>query len=138
MSTFQDLKKFLKTPPLLAKPVDGEPLLLFLSVSDTDVSTTLVREKGKIQHPIHYVSCTLLDAETRYPLVEKYPLALIIVERKLKPYFQCHSIIVTTAFPLRAILYKPKTYGRLMKWAVELSQFDITYQNLTPLEEWIL
>ena len=43
-AAFQKLKQFLTTPPLLAKLVDGESLLLYLSVSDTAVSAMLVRE----------------------------------------------------------------------------------------------
>lgn len=31
-----------------------------------------------------------------------------------------------------------KTYGRLMKWAVELREFDITYQNKTALKSQVL
>lgn len=30
--------------------------------------------------------------------------------------------------PLRQTLLKPNAYGRLVKWSVELSEFDIAYQ----------
>ena len=46
---FQDLKKFLMTPLLLTKPINDEPLLLYLSVSNTAVRVALVREDGKTQ-----------------------------------------------------------------------------------------
>ncbi|XP_077232508.1 uncharacterized protein LOC143869835 [Tasmannia lanceolata] len=47
--------------------------------------------------------------------------------RKLRPYFQAHTIKVLTGQPLRQILHRPDTSGRLVKWAVELSEFDIKY-----------
>ncbi|XP_060960721.1 uncharacterized protein LOC133031270 [Cannabis sativa] len=34
---------------------------------------------------------------------------------------------VMTLFPLKKVLHKPEISGRLMKWAVELSEFDIQY-----------
>ena len=67
-------------------------------------------------------------------MLEKLALALVTAARKLRPYFQYHSIIITIAFPPRSILYKPKVSSRLMKWAVELGEFDITYQNRTALK----
>ncbi|XP_077249331.1 uncharacterized protein LOC143888821 [Tasmannia lanceolata] len=47
--------------------------------------------------------------------------------RKLRPYFQAHTIKVLTGQPLRQILHRPDTSGRLVKWVVELSEFDIKY-----------
>ncbi|XP_077232549.1 uncharacterized protein LOC143869875 [Tasmannia lanceolata] len=47
--------------------------------------------------------------------------------KKLRLYFQAHTINVLTDQPLRQILHKPNTSGRLGKWAVELSEFDILY-----------
>ncbi|XP_077242417.1 uncharacterized protein LOC143882923 [Tasmannia lanceolata] len=47
--------------------------------------------------------------------------------RKSRPYFQAHTIKVLTGQPLRQILHRPDTSGRLVKWAVELSEFDIKY-----------
>ena len=68
---FQQLKRYLASPPVLAKPVEGEPLFLYIAVSATAVSGVLIREERGKQKPIFYVSKTLLDAESRYPLMEK-------------------------------------------------------------------
>ncbi|CAL8993374.1 unnamed protein product [Prunus brigantina] len=38
-----------------------------------------------------------------------------------------HSINVLTNQPLRQVLQKPETSGRLIKWAIELGEFDISY-----------
>ncbi|KAM2087215.1 hypothetical protein ACFX1R_024667 [Malus domestica] len=48
--------------------------------------------------------------------------------RKLRPYFQAHSIIVLTNHPLRQILQSPDTSRRMIKWAITLGEFDISYQ----------
>ncbi|KAL5560487.1 hypothetical protein UlMin_036698 [Ulmus minor] len=114
--SFQELKTYLGRPPLLSKPQEGESLILYLAVSKGAVSSTLIREEEGVQWPIYYTSKSLLDEETRYPEVEKLALALMIAARKLRPYFQAHTIIVPTKFPLKQILQKPDTSGRLAKW----------------------
>ncbi|XP_074322902.1 uncharacterized protein LOC141659874 [Apium graveolens] len=59
--------------------------------------------------------------------MEKLVYALILAVRKLRPYFQAHRIEVRTAYPLRYILHKLESSGRMLKWAIELGQFDLEY-----------
>ena len=54
--------------------------------------------------------------------------ALITAFRKLKHYFQAHVINVMTNHPLKKAMNKLEAVGRLIQWAVELSEFDIRYQ----------
>ncbi|KAL5547324.1 hypothetical protein UlMin_007011 [Ulmus minor] len=134
----QDLKRYLTSPPLLSKPKDGEHLYIYLAVSEGAVSAVLVREEEGKQFPVYYVSKSLLDAETRYTQLEKLALALVTAARKLRPYFQCHPITVYTTYPLKSILHKPELSGRLTKWTVELSEYDITFQPRTALKSQVL
>ncbi|XP_060969882.1 uncharacterized protein LOC133037084 [Cannabis sativa] len=134
----RQLKSYLSSPPLLAKPKDGETLYMYLAVSEVAVNVALVREDEGKQQPIYYVSKTLLDAETRYTQLEKLALALVTAGRKLRPYFQCHPIVVLTQYPLHSILHKPELSGRMTKWAVELSEYDITYQPRTAIKSQVL
>ena len=78
---FTQLKAYLSEPPILAKPVEGEPLYLYLDVSTAAVSGVLVREEQNEQWPVYYISKTLIDAETRYPAMEKIALALVTSAR---------------------------------------------------------
>ncbi|XP_077248596.1 uncharacterized protein LOC143888148 [Tasmannia lanceolata] len=124
---FEELKQYLSSPPLLTKPEPGEELLLYLSVSPMALAAVLIREEHNQQKPVYYVSKVLHDAEIRYQRVEKLAYALIIAARKLRPYFQVHTIKVLTDQPLRQVLHRPDTSERLVKWAVKLSKFDIQY-----------
>ena len=60
--------------------------------------------------------------------MEQLILALVITSRKLRPYFQAHTVEVPTEYLMKQILHKPETSKRLMKWAIELSEFDIRYK----------
>ncbi|CAL9005172.1 unnamed protein product [Prunus brigantina] len=48
---FQNLKTYLTSPPLLSKPIPGEDLYIYLVVSDSAVSSALIREEMGAQHP---------------------------------------------------------------------------------------
>ncbi|CAL2257055.1 unnamed protein product [Prunus armeniaca] len=99
----------------------SEDLFEYLAVSNSAVSSALIREELGAQHLVFYTSKPLLDAETRYPKFEKLILAPVVSARKLRPYYQAHRVIVMTNFPLRSILHSPDASQRLMKWAIELS-----------------
>ncbi|CAA0820464.1 Unknown protein, partial [Striga hermonthica] len=129
-----NIKETLISPPTLQKPKPEEMLFLYLGVSESAISAVLIREEGLLQSPIYYVSKALHDAELRYPPMEKLAFALVMAARKLRPYFQEHSITVRTSYPLRQILHRPDTSGRMVKWAIELGQFDIHYQPRTTIK----
>ena len=65
-------------------------------------------------------------------------MALVIASRKLRPYFQARSIEISIEYPMKQVLHKPETSGRLMKWAIELSEFDIRYKSKTAIKGQIL
>jgi hypothetical protein len=89
---FTQLKKYLTSTPLLSCTVPGEVLHLYLAVSPTAISAALIREDKGVQKPVYFVSKSLHGAEERYPQIEKLAFALIMASRKLRPYFQAHTI----------------------------------------------
>ena len=67
-------------------------------------------------------------------MIEKLAYCLVLASRKLRPYFQAHPIKVLTDQPLRQVLQKPESSGHLLKWAVELGQFEIKYQPRSAIK----
>ena len=53
---FEDLKKYLSSPPLLSLSKSGEELYLYIAVSQGVVSAALVREEEGSQLPVYFVS----------------------------------------------------------------------------------
>ena len=70
--------------------------------------------------------------------MEKFILALVTAARNLCPYFQAHTIEVPTEYPMKQVVHKPETSGRLMKWAIELSEFDIRYKTKAAIKGQVL
>ncbi|CAL8148654.1 unnamed protein product [Prunus armeniaca] len=125
---FSELKEYMSRAPLLSTPKPGNTLTIYLFVLATTVSSVLVRSHEGAEHLVHYVSKTLQDVKVRYSDIEKLAFALVVSARRLRQYFQAHTIHVLTNQPLRQVLQKPKTSSRLVKWVIELGEFDIHYK----------
>ena len=110
-AAFQELKRYLSNPPLLIPSKEGEFLFLYLAMSTIAVSTALIREENRVQHPVCFISQAFKGAETRYPRIEKITFALIVASRKLRPYFQANPIIVMTDQLIKKAMNKPEATG---------------------------
>ena len=122
---FEDLKKYLSSPPLLSSSRPGEELYLYIEVSQAAVSAALVREKEGSQRPVYFISRAFQEAEERYPRIEKLAFAFVTAARKLKLYFQARTIIVLMDQPLKRAMISPEAAGRMALWAIELSEFGV-------------
>ncbi|XP_074277819.1 uncharacterized protein LOC141601433 [Silene latifolia] len=89
-------------------------------------------EGGK--DPVNYISKSPLPAETRYTSFEKLSLALVTASYKLRPYFESHTIHVITNYPLKTIMRKPELSGRMTKWSVHLSGYDLQFEPRTAIK----
>ena len=66
--------------------------------------------------------------------MEKLAFVLITTARKLKSYFQAHTIVVLMDKPLRRAMSSPEAAGRMALWVVELSEFNIQYHPRTAVK----
>ena len=122
---FKDLKAYLSSPPLLSSSKPGEELFLYLAISPATISAALVREENEVQRPVYFTSQVLRGVEVKCPSMENLTFALVTTERKLKPYFQEHTMIVLTNKPLRKAISSPEAPRRVALWVIEFSEFDI-------------
>jgi ethanolamine utilization protein EutP (predicted NTPase) len=103
------------------------------------VSIAIVIEQGesytnrKIQYPVYFVSEVLSDSKTQYFHIMKLAYALLITSHKLSHYFQAHQIKVHTSSTLGKILNNREATGKIAKWDIELSMYDIIYKLRTTI-----
>ncbi|XP_024035488.1 uncharacterized protein LOC127899248 [Citrus sinensis] len=103
---FQKLKEYLFNLLLLAKLKPREVLLLYLTVSEHATSSLLlIEDKDGVQRFIYYTSRAM-----------------------------AHTIAVVTNLPLRQIFQKLDIFGRLLRWSLALSEFDIIFKPRSAIK----
>ena len=131
---FLKLKEYLASPQVLCKPESGAPFHLCFAITEKAISSVLLQEQDRVQRPIYFISKVLQGPEVGYQALEKEALAIVFSARRLHHYFQSFPVIVMTDLPIRKILQKPDVAGRMVRWAVELSEFDVQYELRGPIK----
>jgi hypothetical protein len=73
-----------------------------------------------------------------YTQPQKLLYALLITSRKLHHYFHAHKIVVLSSFPLGEIIHNRDANGHIVKWSVELGEFDIEFCPRQAIKSHIL
>ena len=67
----EEIKQYLISPTVLVPPQKHKPFKLYLSADEHAIGSALIQEFEGKERAIYFVSRRLLDAETRYSLVER-------------------------------------------------------------------
>nr|KYP31306.1 Retrovirus-related Pol polyprotein from transposon 17.6 [Cajanus cajan] len=127
---FEKIKQYLQEPPILVPPVPGRPLILYMSVLDESMGCVLGQHdaSGKKEQAIYYLSKKFTDCEMRYSLLERTCCALAWVARRLRQYMLSHTTwLVSKMDPIKYIFGKPALTGRIARWKMLMSEYDIIY-----------
>jgi len=107
---------------------------LYFAVTELAISSVLVQEQDLVQKPIYFVSKVLQGSEVRYQALEKATLTVVFSARRLRHYFQSFTVVVMTDLPIQKVMQKPNVARRMVRWAVELSEFDVQYEPRGPIK----
>ncbi|GKC88592.1 reverse transcriptase domain-containing protein [Tanacetum coccineum] len=122
---FTQMKKLIAELPMLTAPKEKEEQIIYLAAAKEAISAVLMTEMGGKQLPVYFVSRALRGPEVNYTPMEKLVLALLTASRRLKRYFQAHTIVVITDQLIKQLLSKSEISGRMLKWKFELEGYDI-------------
>jgi hypothetical protein len=87
---FEEIKEYLSKPPV--PPQQYRPFYVHLSVGDTSIASVVIQVHDKKERVVFYLSRRMLDAETRYPDIEK--LCLFFTCTKLRHILLLAEIII--------------------------------------------
>ncbi|GJV49514.1 reverse transcriptase domain-containing protein [Tanacetum coccineum] len=102
------------------------------------ISAVLITDSEGRQIPVYFVSRTLRGPKVNYTPMEKLVLALLSASKRLKRYFQAHTVVVITNQPIKQLLSSSEISGRMLKWKFELEGYDIQYRPRTAIKGEIL
>ncbi|XP_014499251.2 uncharacterized protein LOC106760315 [Vigna radiata var. radiata] len=129
-AAFEKIKQYLQDPPVLRPPEPGRPLILYLTVLDDSMGCVLGQhdEVEKKEHAIYYLSKKFTDCERQYSLLERTCCALAWAAHRLRQYMLSHSTwLISRMDPIKYIFEKPALTGRIARWQMLLSEYDIIY-----------
>ncbi|XP_077230141.1 uncharacterized protein LOC143863343 [Tasmannia lanceolata] len=82
----------------------------------------------KHERAVYYLSKKMLEYEQKYTSLEKTCLALVWATQRLRHYLLSQRVILLSRMdPLKYLFEKPALTGRIARWLLLLSEFDITY-----------
>ncbi|CAL8992937.1 unnamed protein product [Prunus brigantina] len=125
---YKKVQQIITKLPTMRAPIPGLPLKLYLAATNTAVGALLAQDDHSGEEsPIYYISRQLRGAEIRYPKTELLCLALVYAAQRLRHYFLAHKLhLIVKSDPVRYLLTRPVLSGRLARWLLQLSEFDIT------------
>jgi len=83
---------------------------------------------GKIEHAIYYLSKKFMNCEKRYSMLERTCCALAWATHRLRQYMLSHTTwLISKMDPIKYIFEKPVVSGRIARWQMLLSEYDIVY-----------
>ncbi|XP_021658430.2 uncharacterized protein LOC110648488 [Hevea brasiliensis] len=127
---FENIKNYLSNPPILVPPILGRPLILYMAVLQVSMGCVLGQhdDSGKKERAIYYMSKKFNDCEARYSFVERTCCALAWTANRLKHYMLNYKTwLISRMDPIKYVFESPYLPGRIAKWQVILSQYDIVY-----------
>jgi hypothetical protein len=126
---FEEIKEYLSKPPVLVPPQQERPFYVYLSVGDTSTASVVIQVHDDKERVVFYLSRRMLDAETRYPDIEKLCFCLFFKRTKLwHILLSAETIVICKLDVIKHMLSAPVSKGRVGKWMFTLSEFDIRYQ----------
>nr|XP_027118525.1 uncharacterized protein LOC113735729 [Coffea arabica]XP_027118526.1 uncharacterized protein LOC113735730 [Coffea arabica] len=125
---FDKIKNYLLNPPVLVPSQPGRPLIMYLSVLDEAVGCVLGQhdESGRKEQAIYYLSKKFTAYEANYSFLERSCCALAWAAQKLRHYLLGYTTyLISRSDPLKYLLENSMPTGRMAKWQMILSEFDI-------------
>jgi len=102
---------------------------MYLTVLEDSMGCVLGQqdETRRKEHAIYYLSKKFTNCESRYSILEKTCCALAWAAKRLRHYMINHTTWLISKISKKYIFEKPALTGRIARWQMLLSQYDIEY-----------
>ncbi|CAF4083166.1 unnamed protein product [Adineta steineri] len=130
---FETLKNALTEAPVLRAPNFNEPFIIELDACDYGLGAILTQEYDDRKFVIAYASRTQTAAERNYFPTEKEALAIFWATKHFRPYLEGSTIYIRSdCRALQWLIDTKDLSGRLARWAISLSAFNIVDIKYKP------
>ena len=128
---FEKLKAAIMSPPVLVMPDFSSRFILQTDPSPVALGAVLLQNTPGGRRAISYASRTLTSQERKYSVFERETLAVLFGIEKFRMYVEhVHFDLETDCQALSWVQAKPRTTGRIARWAVRLFAFKFSVTHI--------
>jgi hypothetical protein len=126
--TFDEIKEYMKEPPVLVPPQLNKPFKLYVAADTQTIGWALIQEFEGNERVVAYLWRKLLDSETRYSAAE---FACVYYScTKFRHYLLIAECVVHSKFDvIKHMLSMPILNGRIGKWILALSESELKFES---------
>ncbi|CAF1253603.1 unnamed protein product [Rotaria sordida] len=133
---FNTLKKKLTTAPIMNTPNFEQLFILEVDACEYGLGAILTQEYDGKKYVIAYASRTLSALERRYGATEREALAIVWATKHFRVYIEGSKILIRSDCKALQWLRNTKDItGRLARWAMKLSAYQIEGINYRPAKQ---
>ena len=133
--SFEELKAYLITTPIVRAPNWQLPFEVMCDASDMAIGAILGQREGGKPYVVYYANKTLNEAQRNYTTTEKELLAVVYALDKFRAYLVGSDIIVFTDYSaLKYLLTKQNVKVRLIRWVLLLQEFNLQIRDKKGVE----
>ena len=129
-AAFQDAKRLLQSPPVLAHFDPRLPITLACDASPVGIGCVLSQKTPSGERPVAFYSRTLNDTERRYSQTDREGLAVVAGDKHFHFYLAGKTFVIQTDHkPLLGMIGEMKPLPlmaspRVIRWALMLGSYD--------------
>jgi ribonuclease HI len=127
---FDKIKQYMKEPLVLVPPQLNKPFKLYVAADTQTIGSALIQELEGKERVVAYLSRKLLDPETRYSAAEKLCLCVYLLNAECVVYSKFDVI--------KHMLSMPILNGRIGKWILALSEFELKFESAKAVKGQII
>jgi hypothetical protein len=136
---FDEIKRYMKEPPLLVPPQLNKPFNLYVAADTQTIGSALIQEFDGKERVVAYLSRKLLDTETMYSAAERLCLCVYYSCTKFRHYLLNAECIVYSKFDvIKHMFSMPILNGRIGKWILALSEFELKFKSAKAIKGQII
>lgn len=123
---FRQIKQALVSAPILSSPDFSKPFYIQCDASNVGLGVMLTQRNGDNELVVAFASRSLTEVEKKYSVTEKECLSVLFGLDKFRPFIDgVHFTVITDHYSLLWLSNLKNPTGRLARWAMRLSQYDM-------------
>ena len=133
--SFEELKAYLTTTPIVRAPNWHLPFEVMCDASDLAIGEVLEQREGGKPYVVYYASKKLNEAQRNYTTTENELLAVVYPLDKFRAFLVGSDIIIFTDHSaLKYLLTKQNSKARLIRWVLLLQEFNLQIKDKKGVE----